>query len=155
MKHSAFARFGVPFQAAACAFVCILCVVAYENVVTIPHLKATTAGVRAPEILPEVSLLGVGARAESNPVIAPASKDFELELEIPGGPEFTGYRCEIHDSRNEVKFSLPVSTESAKNTLRLAIPGSALDPGKYDVVVFGEQPGKPPQKLIQYPVAIR
>jgi hypothetical protein len=144
-----FLRFGLPFQAAACAFVCLLCVVGYENIVTIPSLRATGAGMRAPEILPAISLLGMGSRAETAPALAPAGKDFELELEIPGGPEFTGYRCEVRDSQSIVRFSLPVSAEQAKNTLRVAVPRQALGAGRFEVVVLGESSGQPAKILTQ------
>jgi len=153
-NKSAFARYGMPFQSAAFAFVALLCVMGYENVVTIPNLRAHSSGVRAPEILPTVSLLGMGARAESNPVAAPAGKDFVFEMEIPGGPEFTGYMCEIRDAANVLKYSVPVGTADAKDTMRLSIPAAALSAGNYDLIVLGEKPGGATQKLVQYPVQI-
>jgi Putative zinc-finger len=154
ITQGAFTRFGVPFQAAAWAFVGLLFVAGYENIVTIPKLRAHSVSVRAPEILPAVSLLGMGARAEANPADAPALKDFMLELEIPGGPEFTDYVCEIRDAKGQLKFSIPVTVEQAKDTLRLAIPGSTLSAGNYEVVVLGERPSNPSKKLTQYPVFI-
>jgi hypothetical protein len=151
----AFARYGMPFQAAAFAFVALLCVTGYENVVTIPNLKAhRTAGVRSPEILPTVSLVGMGARAESNPVPAPVARDFVFEIEIPGGPEFTGYRCEIRDRGDALKFSVPVSPEQARDTVRLAIPAGTLAPGEYQLGITGEKTGGAQQKLVHYPIQI-
>jgi hypothetical protein len=152
---SVYARYGLPFQSAALAFVVLLCVVGYENVVTIPNLKSSrAAGVRAPEILPTVSLVGMGARAESNPVGAPVARDFIFEMEIPGGPEFTGYLCEIRDQADTLKFSVPVSTQQARDTVRLAIPAGTLPAGNYKLLVTGEKPGGAQQKLVQYPVQI-
>jgi hypothetical protein len=154
-RTAAYARYGIPFQAAAFAFVALLCVTGYENVVTIPNLKASRgSGVRAPEILPTVSLVGLGSRAESNPVPAPVAKDFAFEIEIPGGPEFTGYVCEIRDQADTLKFSVPVSTEQARDTVRLAIPAGTLTAASYKLAVMGEKAGGAPQKLIQYPVQI-
>jgi hypothetical protein len=153
---TAYARYGIPFQSAAVAFVALLCVVGYENVVTIPNLKASGgAGVRSPEILPTVSLLGLGSRAESNPVPAPVAKDFAFEMEIPGGPEFTGYVCEIRDQADTLKFSVPVSTEQAHDAVRLAIPAGTLTAASYKLVVIGEKTSGAPQKLVQYPVQIQ
>jgi hypothetical protein len=152
---TAYARYGMPFQAAAFAFVALLCVTGYENVVTIPNLKASRAtGVRSPEILPIVSLVGLGSRAESNPVPAPVAKDFVFEMEIPGGPEFTRYDCQIRDQADTLKFTVPVSTEQARDTVRLAIPAGTLTAASYKLVVMGEKAGGAPQKLIQYPVQI-
>jgi hypothetical protein len=150
-----FTRFGMPFQAAACAFVCLLCVVGYENVVTIPRLRSNGSGVRVPEILPAISLLDAGSRADNAPVLAKAGKDFILEMEIPGGPEFTGYLCEIRDSNKQVKFSLPVTPEQAKSSLRLAIPGLALPAGKYEVDVTGQGQDKVPRTLFQQSVILQ
>jgi hypothetical protein len=156
-SKSAFARYGIPFQSAAFAFVALLCVVAYENVVTIPGLKAhssETQGVRVPEILPAVSLLGMGARAATTPVAAPLAQDFVVEMEIPGGPEFTGYVCQILDNSETVKFTVPIGQEQAKNEIRLAIPASALSAGSYKLAVLGEKAGSAPQQLVQYSIQI-
>jgi hypothetical protein len=149
------ALYGLPFQAIAFAFVCLLCVTGYENIVTIPKLRSTGSGMRVPQILPAVSLIGMGARAEENPAPAPAGKDFQLELDIPGGPEFTGYFLEIRDARKDLKFSLPVTTEQAKDTVRIAIPAASLSAGKYDLSVMGVVPGKPNQQLVRDPIAIQ
>jgi hypothetical protein len=150
----AFAKFGLPFQAAALAAVCLLCLVGYENIYTIPALKAGSAGIRAPEVLPTVSLLGLGSRAESQAAAAPTGKDFAFEFEIPGGPDFTSYTCEIRDAKDAVKFSLPVSAAQAKDAVRLAIPASALSRGKYHIVVLGNKPGQAPQELSRYAISI-
>jgi hypothetical protein len=154
-SETVYARYGLPFQSAALAFVALLCVVGYENVVTIPHLKANGAsGVRSPEILPSVSLVGLGSRAESNPVPAPLATDFVFEMEIPGGPEFSSYLCEIRDQADTLKFSVPVSAVQARDTVRLAIPAGILTAAAYKLVVMGEKTGGAPQKLVQYPVQI-
>jgi hypothetical protein len=158
-NRSGFARYGVPFQSAAFAFVALLCVVGYENVVTIPNLKAPssdsrTTGIRTPEILPTVSLLGMGARAATTPVAAPLAKDFVFEMEIPGGPEFTGYTCEIRDHSQTVKYTVPITQEQAKDTIRLAIPASALSAGSYKLALLGEKTGAAPQQLVQYSIQI-
>jgi hypothetical protein len=144
----------MPFQSAALACVVLLGVIGYENVVTIPSLRTRTASARAPQILPTVSLVGMGARAEANPVDAPAAKDFVFELEIPGGPEFTGYTCEIRDSADALKFRLPVGTDQAKDVVRLEIPAAALPAGSYKLIVLGERSGSALQQLVQYPIQI-
>lgn len=153
-KPGAFAHYGLPFQSAAFAFVVLLCVVGYQNVVTIPGLHSRGSGVSVPEILPTVSLVGMGARAEANPVPAPVAKSFVLEMEIPGGPEFSGYVCEIRDASDVLKYSLPVKSDEAKDTVRMAIPATALSAGNYKLIVLGEKSGAAPQKLVQYPVQI-
>ena len=153
-NKTAYARYGLPFQSAALAFVILLCVTGYENVVTIPNLKAHNTGVRAPEILPSISLIGMGSRAETNPVGAPVARDFVFEMEIPGGPEFTGYLSEIRDQRDTLKFSVPISPQQARDMVRLAIPAGTLPAGNYKLVVTGEKPGGAQQKLIQYLVQI-
>jgi hypothetical protein len=153
-KPGAFARYGLPFQSAALGFVVLLCVMGYQNVVTIPSLKTHTSGVSAPKILTTVSLVGMGARAEANPVPAPAAKDFVFEMEIPGGPEFAGYRFEIRDQADTLKFSVPIATAQAKDTVTLAIPAGTLAAGTYKLAVLGEIPGGAVQKLAHYPVQI-
>ncbi len=153
-RQGAFARYGLPFQSAALGFVVLMCVISYQNVVTIPSLKAHSTGVSAPEILTAVSLVGMGARAEANPVAAPGAKDFVFEMEIPGGPEFTGYRFEIRDQADTLKFSVPIAAAQAQDTIRLAIPAGTLAMGAYKIIVLGEKPGGAAQELVHYPIQI-
>jgi hypothetical protein len=154
-NKSVYARYGLPFQSAALAFVALLCVVGYENVVTIPDLKkAHSSGISAPEVLPTVSLLGMGSRAASNPVSAPLAKDFVFELEIPGSLEFTSYACEIRDQAGTVKFNVPVTTQQAQETVRLAVPSATLGAGTYKLEVIGEKAGGAEKELVQYPIQI-
>ncbi len=96
----------------------------------------------------------MGARAEANPVPAPVARDFVLELEIPGGPEFIGYVCQVRDTADALKFSVPVKSEDAKDTVRLAIPAGALSAGTYKLAVMGQKSDGTQQKLVQYPVQI-
>jgi hypothetical protein len=152
--QGAFARYGLPFQSAAFAFVVLLCFAGYQNVVTIPGLQSHGSILSEPKILPTVSLVGMGARAEANPVPAPVAKDFVLEMEIPGDREFSGYICEIRDSADTLKYSVPVKSEEAKDIVRLAIPAAALNAGAYKLIVLGEKSGGSRQKLVQYPVQI-
>jgi Putative zinc-finger len=169
ITQGAFARFGIPFQAAACAFVGLLCVVSYENIVTIPNLKTRNAAVRSSavrgsavrstsvvpsEVLSTVSLVGMGSRAEEKPAVAPAAKDFELVIEIPGGPDFTGYLCEIRDQQNNLKVSRSITAAEAKDTVRLAILGAGLTVGNYQVIVLGQRAGGVSQELSQYRIAV-
>jgi hypothetical protein len=153
-RHGAFARYGLPFQSAALAFVALLCVMGYQNVVTIPRLKAHSTGVSAPEVLTAVSLVGIGARAEANPVPAPVAKDFEIEMDIHGGPEFNGYKFEIRDHSGALKFSVPIATAQAQDTVRLAIPARTLEAGAYSIVVLGEKPGGTAQEIDHYPIQL-
>jgi hypothetical protein len=153
--QSHFARFGLPFQSAAFGAVALLALLGYQNVVTIPHLKSGSSGVRTPEVLPLVSLVGLGSRAASQAKVAPAGKDFEMELEIPGGPNFTGYTIEVRGDGGQVKFSLPVTPEQAKDSVRLAIPGAELTPGKYEIVVSGNKSGLAGSKLAQYALTVQ
>jgi hypothetical protein len=150
-----FSRYGVPFQAAAWAFVCLLMIVAYENIVTIPSLRAKGAGAAVAQILPTYSLLGMGARAESGPVKVPARQNFQFELEIPGGPEFTSYRVEIRDEQRQVKISLPVSSEQVKRAVRIEIPAAALSAGSYSLIALGEKSGGVTQNLLNYSVLVQ
>lgn len=153
-KPGAFARYGLPFQSAALGFVVLLCVMGYQNVVTIPGLKVHTSGPSAPKILKTVSLVGMGARAEANPVPAPAAEDFVFEMEIPGGPEFDGYKLKIFDQAGTLKYTVPLATAQAQDVVRLEITAGTLPADTYKLVVFGEQPGGAEKELTHYPVQI-
>lgn len=151
---SPLAGFGTAFRAASLASVCLLGIVAYQNIVVIPGLRSSSGGSRAPEIPAKISTLSMGSRTESKSTVIPAAKDVEFEFEIPGGPEFTGYAFKILDSKKSVTFTLPVSSEQAKDSVPLRIPAGSLAPGIYEIEILGNKVGQVEQELSRYRVAV-
>ena len=123
------------------AFAALLFFIGYQNSVTIPQLKVARA--RAPEIEKYVSLPPVGSRSEAAPPLSIKVKPHQtilLEGDMPGNSP-TGYLCQIQDESGRVLYSLPVSSEEAKDTVPLSIPGGLLSPGTYKLVILkGQEP---------------
>jgi hypothetical protein len=147
--------FGLPFRAAALASVCLLGLVGYQTIVVIPGMRTIAkAAMRVPEIPKRFSLLGMGSRAKAHAIVIPSNKDVELELEVPGSSDFSGYKFKIVDAKNIVKFILPVSSAQAKDTVPLTIPAGSLAPGTYEIAVVGNKAGQPEIPLSSYPVSV-
>jgi hypothetical protein len=113
----------------------LLVVIGYQNFATLRRPRAT-AELRTPQILPSLSL--VSARGGSVPTVAVApDKSFVLYVDVPTENRFTSYRCELRNPAGTLEWSVPVSTEAAKNTLLLHVPAGSVNPGAYTLFVRG------------------
>ena len=144
--------FAIPAMAA------LLLVIGYQNLVTYPALKGALAETRAPRILPAAALVSSVRRGVATPsVIAVHSGEpFLLPLDIPPQPDipsqnvFRSYVIELQNPARGVEWSLPVSSELAKNTLTIGAPG-VDKPGRYEVVVIGHTAQGTNSEVGRYP----
>ena len=121
-------------------FAALLLVVAYQNVVTIPHLErnAVSSG-RSADF---VSLIGANSRSEG-------SKAYEihrdraaiLEVDIPTSEGFANYDCQLQDASGRVVYRQGVSAADAKHTVHLIVAGRSLRAGNYVLTILGERAG--------------
>lgn len=120
-------------------FAALLLFIGYQNSITIPRLKNAESA--APEIQKYFALPPVGARAEGATPVAVkvrANQGFVLEADMPGNSD-NGYLCLIKDRSERTLYSLSVSSAEAKNTVQIRIPGGALQPGNYRLVILKGQ----------------
>lgn len=125
-----FAAFAIP------AMAILAIVVGYQNLVTYPALKSAVAENRAPRILPAAALVRSANRGLASATTVRAGEPFFLPLEITSGTAFDSYRVELHNPAQSVEWSLPVSAESVKNAVTIAVPGVNVA-GRYEIVVIG------------------
>jgi len=119
-------------------FAALLLVSGYQNLVTIPHMKHTLLQTAQPQPLLSFSLINQESRGSSPLVIrVPAGQPFSLYLDIPPDKTFPAYLCQVEGESGAPEFSVRVSAAEAKNTVELLIPGTALRPGRYSLVVRG------------------
>jgi Putative zinc-finger len=131
----------------------LLVVIGYQNFATLSRPRAT-AELRTPQILPSVSL--VSARGGSVPAInVSPDKSFLLYVDVPTDSRFTSYVCELHDATGALEWSVPVSTEAAKNTLPLHVPADSINPGAYALVVRGITGSGSGSVLASYPFELQ
>ena len=122
-------------------FAALLLFIGYQNGVTIPRLRNTRSTALAPEIQKYVSLPAFGSRGDESPAVSvkvSPYQGFVLEGDMPGNSD-TGYLCQIQDQSGRVLYTLLVSPEEAKNAVQIRIPGGALAPGSYRLVILKGQ----------------
>src|SRR5260370_12493871 len=121
------------------AAVLLVAVVTYQNMVTIPGLKEQVKG-NLPQALIPFSLIAGSRGGPPPPVVSVEPKQpFVLYIDIPPSDNFASYTFVIQSEDGIARFSTPVSTEAAKQTVLLSVPGSLLQPGKYVVVLRGNR----------------
>lgn len=115
-----------------------LLVIAYQNVIVYPHFNSEIAELKAPEILPSLSLVNANSRGgQVAEVTVGASRPFLLLLDIPTQDRFSSYTCLLYSSSGSLSWRLDVSAQLAKDTVSVRVPSAGRPPGEYTLAVQG------------------
>ena len=126
----------------------LLMMIGYQSL-TLSKSKNAIASAQAPRILASASL--VSARGDKIPVVTVRANDpFLLFVDIPSESRFTSYLCELRSPAGQLEWSIPVSAETAKNTLPLQVPAGQRAAGVYTLVVQGVAAGGNNSVLARY-----
>lgn len=122
------------------AFAVLLAVIAYQGLVTIPHMESALSKATAPTSIASFSLLGGSSRGEASvPVVAKTGQPFALYVDIPPQPAFPLYTLDVETAAGAFEFSLPVSAEQAQKTVEVFVPAGRLNAGDYIVSIRGTE----------------
>ena len=123
-----------PAPYAVAASIALLAFTLYQNAVTIPRLRSSSA----PQALALFSLTGMGARSAGSAVISPTpGKPFALLLDIAPHDNVVEYRCQILNSNGGPVVSIDLAEDAVKKTVPLLIPASGVKPGAYQFTISG------------------
>ena len=124
---------------AAGAIAAMLMVIGYQNLVEVPRLKAEVAAVSVPKLMPSVSLVNATSRADKTiSVVAVPHSPLLLKVDLPTEDRFSSYEVSLYTPAGEKpSWSLPVSTEQAKNTLSIEVPATDVRVGENSLVIAG------------------
>lgn len=115
----------------------LVVLLAYESFVEIPKARHLAAQSGTPQVLPALSLITTATRGENKAALTVhKGEPFLLFVDIPTQTRFISYSAEMHDPAGKTVWSLPVTTETAKDTVSIRIPGQQ-DSGTYTLVVRG------------------
>jgi len=114
----------------------LLLVVAYQNLVTLPHL---TKVLNQAQILPAstINLLTYGANA--TPLSVSPGQIFLLNVIVPPGRKYENYRADLYDPAGRLLASLPISG-SVGDVWPIRFP-AASQSGTYKLNVYGVSNG--------------
>lgn len=120
------------------ALAACLLAIAYQNVVIFPRFRSALAELRAPQILPSLSLVGGNSRGGTTPSITvQGAAPFLLLVDIPTQDRFSSYTCLLYSPSGSLAWHLQVSAESAKDTVSIRVPAAQRIAGIYTLVVRG------------------
>jgi hypothetical protein len=128
-------------------FAVMLFVIGFENLVIYPRVSREVARLSGPEILPAVSLVGGISRGETTPFVSvEGAQSFLLSFDIPTREQFSSYVCVLIAPSGSTAWTLPVSAQSAMDTVSVRVPAAKLGMGTYTLIVQGyadRDTGKP------------
>src|SRR5271155_1559658 len=119
-----------------------LLVIAYQNVVVYPRFKTEIAELKAPEILPQVSLVGGNSRGgQILRATVGSGKPFLLLVDMPTEDRFTSYTCQLYSPSGSLAWRVEVSPQQAKDTVSIRVPSTGPGSGEYTLTVQGNVAG--------------
>jgi Putative zinc-finger len=136
-RNSWFAFLGKPaFLSSALAS--LLMIIAYQNIVVFPRSSAEVAGPMHPEIMPSLSLVGGNGRSAATPTIAVGNaQSFIMSVDIPTNEQFSSYVCVLKSASGSIQWTLPITTQLARDTVDIRVPVTKGLGGSYTLVVQG------------------
>jgi anti-sigma factor RsiW len=148
----------VPTYAFASAFVLLLGFSLYQNVVTLPALRNSSA----PRALSAFSFVSSGTRGATPLVIAaPARQPFLLFFDIPPGGRHAAYHCAILTEGGTSQLAVDVTAAQARDTVQLFVPAGGLAAGPHTLVITGRDDTTavgaqgPNQEIARYPFVLQ
>jgi anti-sigma factor RsiW len=101
----------------------------YQNVVTIPRL-------RAPQVA-SVLFLTESRGGPVKAVTAPRHGLLDLQIDVPPAVAFAAYEGRIVDQSGKPKFSVPISAQQANTTVHIFVHADTLLEGRYVLMIDG------------------
>lgn len=116
------------------ALALLLAVVAYQNLVTYPHLMQAA---NQPQVGPWASI-NVSTRGLTPTVIkARRGEGFGLLVNLPPEEGFASYAADLYNPAQKLEWSGPISAATSEEGRQIYIPGRGDQPGTYTLVVRG------------------
>jgi hypothetical protein len=127
---------------ATVAFAALATAVAYQNAVTIPHLKSGASQSMAQVYGPTFSLPPDRPGVWTPQVSIRPTDAFLLDFKFTPTYMFNSYFCQLQDASGRPVLETRVSAEKVNQELHLAVPpGVVQRPGSYSLVLLGGDPG--------------
>jgi hypothetical protein len=133
-----------------------LLVIAYQNMIVFPHFRTEISELKAPEILPAISLVRGNSRGGQIPAgTVGNARPFLLQLDLPTQDRFSSYTCLLYAPSGVLIWRTEVSAQSARDTVSIRVPPADRPPGEYTLAVQGNiDRGENPVDLGHYPFAL-
>jgi len=137
--------FAVPVMAV------LLAIIGYQTLVLLRGMRQ--AGVAT--LLPAASI-NVATRSAATPTIhARSGEPFLLLINLPAENRFSSYIADLYDPAGHIKWSVPISAETANDTVPIRIPGQR-EAGVYALAIRGiPQGGGNPSEVGRQPFELR
>jgi hypothetical protein len=129
----------------------LLAIIGYQTLVLVPGMKQ--ANVAA--LLPAASI-NVATRSAAMPTVqAKSGEPFLLLVNLPTENRYSSYIADLYDPAGHIKWSVPISAETANDTVPIRIPGQH-NAGVFALVIRGvPQAGGNPSEIGRQPFELR
>jgi hypothetical protein len=127
-----------------------LLVTAYQNILVFPRMTNEIAQLKAPEVLPSLSLVNGNSRGDETSAMTVANaKPFLLLVDIPTQDRFMSYTCSLYSPSGALAWQVQISAPEAKDTVSIRVPGVEKAAGSYTLIVRGNGDGTSPGPAVE------
>jgi hypothetical protein len=137
--------------AAACF---ALAVLAYQNLLEIPPLRARAGRLERPVALATTVLASASRGSLRSIAVSKSEPFFQLSLEIGELRPAGRYECALQDGSGKTIWTLPITGLNPGSNLNILIPATGVPTGSYDVLLLGIT-GRDAESLEHYRFAVR
>jgi Putative zinc-finger len=130
----------------------LLAVIAYQNLVQIPHQELAA---NQPQAVPYTSINVSTRGATPAQVTIKPGQGFALMVSIPPDTAYSAYTLELHNPAGGLQWALKIPASSPDDTRSINIPGAGLEQGTYKLAVSGVNAAGQSSGLGIYPVEVR
>ena len=131
----------------------LLAAVIYQAAYELPSLRSEAAARKTPALLASASLMNANTRGGEVPEVkVPQGKPFLLFVDVPEeNNQYASFVAEFYGPSQNLLWSLPISSDSAKNTLSLRVP-PVRGAGAYMLEIRGVKAnGQEGPEIARYP----
>jgi hypothetical protein len=120
------------------AIAACLLVIVYQNFLVYPRLTREIAQLKAPEILPSLSLVSGNSRGgDLRSIVVAKAQPFLVLVDIPTQDRFLSYTCSLYSPSGVLAWHVQVSAQEAKDTVSIRVPAVETVTGVYTLLVQG------------------
>jgi len=122
------------------AFAALLLIIAYQNVVTIPHARQDASSVAAELfVTSRAPKMAVTRGSEDIPKYSiRQGQSLPLKFDFTPKKSFDAYVCQLQDESGHPVLQVRVPGSFTNKELNLVVPANSVKPGKYTLVFTGD-----------------
>jgi hypothetical protein len=114
------------------------------------HQHTVIAGLKQAQIVPSLFLSDGAKSGGLKSLTLPPNTRFDLSIQLLQRGDFSSYEGRILSESEQLRSSIPISSEQTKDTIHLLLDSGVLGQGTYLLVINGRSPDGSRTEVTRY-----